>query len=49
MTFSLNITHSGVASGGTIMLSTPSMNTQVVPPPLFNPIMEFFLRLKKNY
>jgi len=25
------------------------MSTQVVPPPPFNPIMEFFLRLKKNY
>ncbi|KAH8952462.1 hypothetical protein BDL97_09G086500 [Sphagnum fallax] len=26
-----------------------STSTQVVPPPLFNPITEFFLRLKKNY
>jgi hypothetical protein len=25
------------------------MSTQVVPPPPFNPVMEFFLRLKKNY
>ncbi len=43
------ITHGDVASGGTTTPSTPSMSTQVVPPPLFNPIMEFFLRLKKNY
>jgi len=45
----VSITHGGVASGGTITSSTPSMSTLVVPPPLFNPIMEFFLRLKKNY
>jgi hypothetical protein len=25
------------------------MSTQVVPPPLFNLVTEFFLRLKKNY
>jgi hypothetical protein len=43
------ITHGGVASGGTITPSTPSMSTQVVPPPSFNPITEFFLRLKNNY
>jgi len=43
------ITHGSVASGGTIMPSTPSTSTQVVPPPPFNPVTEFFLRLKKNY
>jgi hypothetical protein len=43
------ITHGGVASGGTTTPSTPSTSTQVVPPPPFNPITEFFLRLKKNY
>jgi len=43
------ITHGGVASGGTTTLSTPSTGTQVIPPPPFNPITEFFLRLKKNY
>jgi hypothetical protein len=31
------------------MPSTPSTSTQVVPPPLFKPVTEFFLRLKKNY
>jgi hypothetical protein len=31
------------------MPSTPSLNTQVVSPPPFNPITKFFLRLKKNY
>jgi len=45
----VSITYGGVASGGTITLSTPSTSTQVVPPPPFNPITEFFLRLKKNY
>jgi hypothetical protein len=25
------------------------MSTQVVPPPPFNLVMEFFLKLKKNY
>ncbi len=44
-----SITHGGVASVGTTTSSTPSMSTQVVPPPPFNPITEFFLRLKKNY
>ncbi len=43
------ITHGGVASGETTMPSSPSTSTQVVPPPLFNPVTEFFLRLKKNY
>ncbi len=43
------IIHGGVVSGGTTTPSTPSTSTQVVPPPPFNPIMEFFLRLKKNY
>jgi hypothetical protein len=41
-------------SGGSIGLhtitpSTPSTSTQVVPPPPFNPITKFFLKLKKNY
>ncbi|CAM6076652.1 unnamed protein product [Sphagnum tenellum] len=45
----VSITYGGVASGGTITPSTPSLSTQVVPPPPFNPITEFFLRLKKNY
>jgi hypothetical protein len=45
----VSIIHSGVASGGTTTLSTPSTSTHVVPPPPFNPIMEVFLRLKKNY
>ncbi len=44
-----SITHSGVTSGGTTMPSIPSMNTQVVSSPPFNPITEFFLKLKKNY
>ncbi len=43
------ITPSGVFSAGTTTPSTPSMSTQVVPPPPFNPITKFFLRLKKNY
>jgi hypothetical protein len=43
------IIYGGVASGGTITPSTPSTSTQVVPPPPFNPITEFFLRLKQNY
>jgi hypothetical protein len=43
------IIHNGVASGGITTLSTPSMSTHVVPPPLFNHVMKFFLRLKKNY
>jgi hypothetical protein len=45
----LSITHGGVVNGGTTTLSTPSTNTQVVPPPSFNPVTEFFLRLKNNY
>jgi hypothetical protein len=45
----VSITHGGVASGGTTTPSTPSTNTQVVPPPPFNLVTEFFLRLKKNY
>jgi len=44
------IIYGGVASGGTITPSIPSTSTQFVPPPLFNPITELFLRLKKkNY
>jgi hypothetical protein len=42
-------THGGVANGGTTTPSTPSTSTQVVPPPPFNPITEFFLKLKINY
>jgi hypothetical protein len=45
----VSITHSDVANGGTTTPSTPSTGTQVVPPPSFNLVMEFFLRLKKNY
>ncbi len=45
----VSITHNGVASGGTTTPSTPSTSTQVVPPPPFNLVTEFFLRLKKNY
>ncbi len=45
----VSITHGGAVSGGTTTPSTPSMSTQVVPPPLFNLVTEFFLRLKKNY
>ncbi len=46
----MSITHGGVVSGGTITPSTdPSMSTQVVPSPLFNPVTEFFLKLKKNF
>jgi hypothetical protein len=44
----VSITHGDVVSGGTTTPSTPSTSTHV-PPPLFNPITEFFLRLKKNY
>jgi hypothetical protein len=43
------ITHGDVASGGTTTSSAPNTSTQVVPPPSFNPITKFFLRLKKNY
>jgi len=45
----VSITHGGVASGGIITPSTFSTSTLVVSPPPFNPITEFFLRLKKNY
>jgi hypothetical protein len=45
----VSITHSGVASGGTTTSSTLSTSTHVIPPPLFNLVTEFFLRLKKNY
>jgi hypothetical protein len=45
----VSITHDGVANGGTTTSSTPNTSTQVVPPPPFNPVTEFFLRLKKNY
>jgi hypothetical protein len=45
----VSITHSGVATGGTTTPTTSSTSTQVVPPPSFNPVMEFFLRLKNNY
>jgi hypothetical protein len=45
----VSITHGCVASGGTTTPSTPSMSTRVIPPPLFNHVTEFFLRLKKNY
>jgi hypothetical protein len=42
------ITHSGVVSGGITTSSTPSTSTQVVPPPPFNLVTKFFLKLKKN-
>jgi hypothetical protein len=45
----VSITHGGVVSGGITTPSTPSTSTQVVSPPLFNLVMKFFLRLKKNY
>ncbi|CAK9222544.1 unnamed protein product [Sphagnum troendelagicum] len=45
----VSIIYGGVASGSTITPSTPSTSTQVVPPPPFNPITEFFFRPKKNY
>ncbi len=45
----VSITHGGVASGGITTPSTPSTSTQVVPPPLFNLITKFLLRMKKNY
>jgi hypothetical protein len=45
----VSITHDGVAIGGTTTLFTHSTSTQVIPPPPFNPVTEFFLRLKKNY
>jgi len=45
----VSITHGGVANGGIITPSTPNISTQVVPPPSFNSITEFFFRLKKNY
>ncbi len=45
----MSITHDGVASGGTTMSSTPNTSTHVVPPPPFNLVTKFFLRLKKNY
>jgi hypothetical protein len=40
----VSITHSGITTS-----STPGTSTQVVPLPPFNPVMKFFLRLKKNY
>jgi hypothetical protein len=45
----VSITHGDVASGGTTTPSTPNTSTQVVPPPPFNHVMEFFLKLKKNH
>jgi hypothetical protein len=45
----VSITHGGVVSGGTIMTSILGTSTQVIPPPSFNPITKFFLRLKKEY
>jgi hypothetical protein len=45
----VSITHGGVVSGGITMPSILSTSTQVIPPPPFNPVTEFFLRLKKNY
>jgi hypothetical protein len=45
----VSITHGGVASGGITTSSTPNTSTQVIPPLPFNPVMELFLRLTKNY
>jgi hypothetical protein len=45
----VSIIHGGVASCGTTTPSTPSTSTQVVPPPPFNHVTKFFLKLKKNY
>jgi hypothetical protein len=45
----VSIIHGGVVNGGTTMSSTPNKSTKVVPPPPFNPVTEFFLKLKKNY
>jgi hypothetical protein len=45
----VSITHDVVISGGTTTPFTPTMSTQVVPPPPFNLVTKFFLRLKKNY
>jgi hypothetical protein len=45
----VSITHGGVVNGGTTTPSTRNTSTQVVPPPPFNPITKFFLRLQKNY
>jgi hypothetical protein len=45
----VSIIHGGVASGGTTTPSTLNTSRQVVPPPPFNPVTKFFLRLKKNY
>jgi hypothetical protein len=45
----VSITRGGVANGGTTTPFIPSTSTQVVPPPPFNPVMKFFLKLKKNY
>jgi len=45
----VSTTHGGVTSGGTITSSTPNTSTHVVPLPPFNPVTEYFLRLKKNY
>jgi hypothetical protein len=45
----VSITHGGVANGGTTTPSTPITSTQVVPPPPFNLVTKFFLKLKKNY
>ncbi len=45
----MSITHGGVVNGGTTTSYTPSTSTHVVPPPPFNLVTKFFLRLKKNY
>ncbi len=45
----VSITHDGVVSGGTFTPSTPSTSTQVIPPPPFNLVTKFLLKLKKNY
>ncbi len=45
----MSTTHGGVTSGETITSSTPNTSTHVIPLPPFNPVTEYFLRLKKNY
>jgi hypothetical protein len=45
----VSITHNGVANGGTTTSFTLSTSTHVIPPPPFNHITKFFLRLNKNY
>jgi hypothetical protein len=45
----VSIIHDGVINGGITTPFNPNTSTQVVPPPPFNHVTEFFLTLKKNY